>query len=594
MAQIGWLNGSDSPATFDERFSALPNQPQDPRSLAVALLAQRMRQQSKNVPPHGQSGATGSLVGELSPKDDGRISTAPQQPINAASAGPLPQLPERTVESAPAVAQATRAPSDGLSPPLNPPPLSNAPQAMGRPQQAAGQPSFLDRLGEGINNNSQMLMALGAGLAGAPSIGAGIGSAMQFAAPFAGQNQTVDALVKRGVPRDLANAAIRNPAILNQIIPSVFGPKQWQWAEIGKDANYNPVHGWINPVTREVLTATGQPVTSTSSSGIYQPSLQGQREEYKPELPPKAQPSLIKTALGDDDAASALNAVLSEDHNKSNIPDLNMRAFNESELVSGDKNRALAIAEGRAPILTTTRPNSPNVAIMRLANDINPHLDATLYQGRQKAQNSISGGPGAEKIIALNRYAGHTATLLNIAEQLDRGGFPNWNAFKNWIDRSGLGEKKKQDLLGEWDVVADAVAGEGAKVFAGKDPTLGDREQLRKILSPDTPFTTMRAKLRSGVDLADTALESTVYAYNQGMRTNRGMVDFLTPKSRAIFDALKNNQSMSGLAGGGQAQSQTQVPQAAPAAAPPYPGAQRAPDGNYYVKQGTRYFRVEQ
>jgi len=101
------------------------------------------------------------------------------------------------------------------------------------------------KIGEGIGRNSNTLMALGAGLAGAPSFGQGMSRAFQAAGP-AGQldvqnqrqNQTMQALVRRGLAPDLATAAVSSPDILKQLLPQILGSKEWVPVHI-KDAYGN-------------------------------------------------------------------------------------------------------------------------------------------------------------------------------------------------------------------------------------------------------------------------------------------------------------------------------------------------------------------
>lgn len=110
-------------------------------------------------------------------------------------------------------------PTAGAMPPL---PGMQPPAAISAPPQPA---SFGEKLSQGLANNSDLLLALGAGLVGAPNIAAGAQRAFANAAPIAGQNQTVQALTKLGLSEDLARSAARNPKIMNMLLPAVFGTK---------------------------------------------------------------------------------------------------------------------------------------------------------------------------------------------------------------------------------------------------------------------------------------------------------------------------------------------------------------------------------
>lgn len=119
---------------------------------------------------------------------------------------------------------------------------AGAPMSLAPPTQAAAPaaaPSFFSRLGSGINDNANTLMALGAGMAGSGSIGEGISRGLSAAQQGSqldqtqkNQNMTVAALMKRGVAEDVARTAVANPEILKQILPSAFGAKQYQFQKL--------------------------------------------------------------------------------------------------------------------------------------------------------------------------------------------------------------------------------------------------------------------------------------------------------------------------------------------------------------------------
>jgi hypothetical protein len=111
------------------------------------------------------------------------------------------------------------------------PPMNIAPAASGQGGQTApaaapsGIQGLLSRLLS--PNNAGMFMALGSGLAGAPSFGQGLSRGLGRAAPFAqqlaGTNATVDALVKKGYSPNDAIAIASNKEALTRVIPQLFG-----------------------------------------------------------------------------------------------------------------------------------------------------------------------------------------------------------------------------------------------------------------------------------------------------------------------------------------------------------------------------------
>lgn len=104
------------------------------------------------------------------------------------------------------------------------------------PAPALPETSLWGRLSRGLDDNSTMLMALGAGIAGGRNIGEGLSRGFSGAAQASllddktkaarlGQTATHQALIARGLPPDLALAASANPAILQSILPTMFGAK---------------------------------------------------------------------------------------------------------------------------------------------------------------------------------------------------------------------------------------------------------------------------------------------------------------------------------------------------------------------------------
>lgn len=189
---------------------------------------------------------------------------------------------------------APRPPGANAPPPAPPgPPLSLAPPALAHaqadddegPPPAAGPksptspydlPSILDKLKSGfggiattLGNNSNTLMALGAGLAGAPTAGIGISRAAAAAIPAraADIKQTTDlqgragltkALVDAGVPVQQAIAAQANPELQKALIQSYITDRGKEVIKLkSKDAWGNEVEV---PYIQNKYPKDGEPV----------------------------------------------------------------------------------------------------------------------------------------------------------------------------------------------------------------------------------------------------------------------------------------------------------------------------------------------
>lgn len=116
------------------------------------------------------------------------------------------------------------------------------------PSSPFGASSILDRLTGALGSRSNTLLALAAGFAGAPSIGQGISRAAAAAIPARaadikeqlttqGQRMTTAALLKAGVPMQLAVAAQSNPALMKMVSENYLTDRKSEIKEVKtKDA----------------------------------------------------------------------------------------------------------------------------------------------------------------------------------------------------------------------------------------------------------------------------------------------------------------------------------------------------------------------
>jgi len=255
------------------------------------------------------------------------------------------------------------------------------------------------------------------------------------------------------------------------------------------------------------------------------------------------------------DAAMPLRALLTAGETPQGV---NPAALDDPRLTPGDRNKIKAIGEGKAAFLPVGR-SKENAFLMNKAYEYNPNLDQTMYGRRQKVENYFAvgtSGGGGQQIVALNRFAAHAGSLLALAEKLDEGQYPTWNSVRNALNRQGFGglvgdKKDMQDILGAWDVNAKGVGDEAAKLFAGKDPALADREVWDKVMSPNTPLSTIKSKLKQAVEMAGPtgALGAIAASYNEGMRTNHNPREFMTPHTQEVFDAISHNRPIHEVSG---------------------------------------------
>lgn len=171
-------------------------------------------------------------------------------------------------------APAMAAPIDVAAPPVQEAPLGNvalsarsamppAAAAPAAPEAAGPGSKFLSRISDVLNNNPSTLLALGAGFAGAPNIGAGMSRAFSAAVPAVKQDQaltlqrqgiqgTYSALVAAGATPAEALAAAYNPDVLKAMTQRLFGQTA-HWGVTGHDEYGNPKYGFINDALQTVV-----------------------------------------------------------------------------------------------------------------------------------------------------------------------------------------------------------------------------------------------------------------------------------------------------------------------------------------------------
>jgi len=181
--------------------------------------------------PFGGSPLTDLGAGGALPQPD----AVSLPPAAAPTTGQLPAsvMPYAEVGVSPAISPAVPPPRPAPGPPLDITP--KAPQSSAAPP--VPEASLFGRIGQVLGDNGLTLMALGGGMAGAPSWGTAISRGLTQAVPATALEQkqnlqqaniaaTYRSLVAAGVEPAKALAAVYNPDILKQIATQTFGPKE--------------------------------------------------------------------------------------------------------------------------------------------------------------------------------------------------------------------------------------------------------------------------------------------------------------------------------------------------------------------------------
>lgn len=421
----------------------------------------------------GALGAGGDLASLLRGK--------PKEVDGAAT--PTTEMSSANQQPAPAVPMAIPQPAAA------PPAPAVAPAQMPTPAPAPEQqPSIFGRLMNGLHDNSNTLLALGAGFAGAPNAGQGISRAAASAIPASqqdlknkmllqGQNQTYNALIKRGVPDDVARAAMQNPEILKQVLPSVFGSKEYgfqmtpdgtllktdkgtgtvspayqtapklthqtlpdgtvleidptgktppkpvyqsnkpQFSVIGKDVAGNDIHGFVDPTTKQVFDTSGKPIAEAGAAG----GALGLPRDAEGQ-PLQGQDLLAHLEKSDPVTAAQVKAIIRGD---SSVTSRNLQKYQP------------------------------------IANLVDPTLQQFNYDVRKKtALDYSSSGKSGLNVKSLETVGGHLEKLMNSYDKLGNTWQPEFNTFKNWLAVRG-----GQGAPGAFETNATGVANELGTVF---------------------------------------------------------------------------------------------------------------------------------
>lgn len=136
-----------------------------------------------------------------------------------------------------------------------------------------------------------------------------------------------------------------------------------------------------------------------------------------------------------------------------------------------------AVLDGRYPIPTGKAATSPEwQRVVQLATQADPTFDAGNYPARAAARKDFTSGPTSKTITGLNTLAHHINTLNSSIDGLDNGSLQTLNTVGNFFNnRTGNPKVVK------FQVAANAVADEAAKVFAGSGSALADREKLASM-----------------------------------------------------------------------------------------------------------------
>jgi hypothetical protein len=363
--------------------------------------------------------------------------------------------------------------------------------------------SLIGRMLGGLNNwrdqNRLTLLAMAGGLAGSQSIGQGLGRAFQAAVPAQQadirqnqQNMTAQALIARGVPHDVAMAASTNPAILQQMIPQLFGAKQKKFTQIGEDMFGNKKYGFVDETTKEVTPfagsspygGSGGAAGSAAGGGEVNSDLKG--EDYLKQFPPEIQ--------------SAVKAY----HNGESMPTGNPRAgFTQAvkqiaqkygqDIGSPTDDNVYAAKHKMLTGLASTQPGGIGGQVTYARTSLNHLADVGEAATALNNSNGLGIAPLAEmwnsarglttdqaaKVDALKDRAGHYGQEITKYYAGSPGGEAERTAFLSSLN----GTKSPQQLASVLESELELARGKISKTQATIDETMGPGSK-HQVMTP--------------------------------------------------------------------------------------------------------------
>lgn len=341
------------------------------------------------------------------------------------------------------------------------------------------QPDMWDRLAAASNAYDR------GGLLGTIATGMGSGLDRQFAAA----NSTYKALLANGVDEATAQAAIRNPEIMKQLVTTRLGAKSApQWVVLGNDRYGNPVHGTYDPSTRRAYNADGTPYLGASSGGVA--------------------------------GASDPNSELSGEEFLKTLP-------------KDEQNQIKALVEGRLSPPPLGRKNPYWEQLLNKAGIYEPGFDATTYKTRAQAAKAFTSGVEARNITALNTAINHMSDLSEKIDGLgNRTTLPILNKPINAIRAQVDPEYQKK--RSEFSTNRQTAITEIAKALRGVGSmTMSELHEWESKFNDDSSPEVMKGAMVEALKLLKGRMEPLADQYNKAMGKNITLDDLLSPKARA-------------------------------------------------------------
>lgn len=389
-----------------------------------------------------------------------------------------------------------------IAPPAAPAVAPAVPQAGMGPGEP---PSFLSRIASTLGDNSNTLLAMGAGFAGAPNWGQAISRGASAAIPAraadisqslarAGRGTTTRALIEAGVPTQQAIAAQYDPDLKKSLIKQYLEDRAKKIVEIGQDPNTGAkIFGQHDPFSGKI--------TPIDMTGFKSPG---------------------------GDATGAATDITGPDY---------LERLKETDPAHARK--VESIVNGDMPFPTGRQAQTP--IGMRLVKDVlqvEPGATQQDFANRGATSKAYSSGIESRVTRSVNTTLKHAATLEKAINDLDN--FSTLPGVLNPIRGVVAGQTSPayQKALGAYQTAVGNFAKELDFVVSGGRPTVSGTKHQMEGFDPNAAKVLQLEKLRTGIDLLKGRLDSHAEGFAKGMKRRADPTDFIDPPNRKLYERL--------------------------------------------------------
>ena len=368
-----------------------------------------------------------------------------------------------------------------------------------------GLSGFGSKILSGLGEHSNMLMALGAGMLGAPNIAQGMSRGLSYAVPAAqadyrmaqqmgGQTGIRDALINAGAPRGVADAAMIDSDVRKQAVQQYL-MSQKKSVDV-KLPNGQTITLQHDERTGQYFDMAGRPYDPGAigqAGAMIDPNLTG--EEARKEAEAKVDPSIYRQA---------------------------MRYVN-----------------GEQPLPVGRVLSSPQIKpAYDLAVQIDPKLESAA--GKLRNETILDYGPKGktgQARMAMSTMLGHADQLdqLNkIIDNYNMGG-EHANAVRNWFKKMYGQDLTYLNAQAQARLIRIGLAGEANKALSGGHSVTGMKEYLDTLGDENTPAVQQHGAIQGLIKLGHTRLDEMQNQFDTSMNTRTEGYHMLSPQAQRIF-----------------------------------------------------------